>query len=455
MAAQQPGPARPAGAPGPPLTMRIRRTHWVALDYVLAAVCALIIFATLFHGAALARLPVTGWHARDWLPPVLAVCLSIPVAIRRREPVLAFAVILAACAWVLVLRGEITRGPVLPLAIVLYVVAATRSRRAALTALAASLALLTVQGVILNLAGRGAGNAVGAGLILIICWMVGYSVRQRRSYAARLQQQAMDNAITTERLRIARELHDVVAHSMTVAAVQAGFGEYVFDTDPAQARAALGNIQHVTREALSDMQRLLGVLRQDGTGQRGPAAGGQPGEDQPATPARQLQLAPAPGLADLERLVSTTAGAGVRVALTRTGDRGDVPAAIDQSAFRIVQEALTNVVKHSGASTCQVIIGYEPDSLTVEITDPGSNGVAGMPHAARADGAGHGILGMRERVSLCGGEFTAGPRPGHGFEVIAHFPLPALPQRRPVPAAQVIIAEAPPVQATALPGQAR
>jgi hypothetical protein len=135
--------------------MRIRRVHWVALDYVLAAVCALIIFGTLFHGEALARLPVTGWHARDWLPPVLAVCLSIPVAIRRREPVLALAMILAACAWVLVLRGEITRGPVLPLAIVLYVVAAARGRRAALTALAVSLALLTLQGVILSLTGRG------------------------------------------------------------------------------------------------------------------------------------------------------------------------------------------------------------------------------------------------------------------------------------------------------------
>src|SRR5207247_4604376 len=137
---------------------------------------------------------------------------------------------------------------------------------------------------------------------------------------------------------------------------------------------------------------------------------------QPAAPARQLQLAPAPGLADLERLVSTTAGAGVRAALTRTGDRRDIPAAIDQSAFRIVQEALTNVVKHSGASTCQVIIGYEPDGLTVEITDPGSGHGPGPadgaavrePHAARADGTGHGILGLRERVSLCGGEFTAG-----------------------------------------------
>jgi signal transduction histidine kinase len=256
--------------------------------------------------------------------------------------------------------------------------------------------------------------------------------------------------VTEERLRIARELHDVVAHSMTVAAVQAGFGEYVFDSDPTQARAALGNIQHVTREALSDMQRLLGVLRQEGTGQPDAAApGGEPGEEQPPAPARQLQLAPAPGLADLERLVSTTAGAGVQVALTRTGDRRDIPAAIDQSAFRIVQEALTNVVKHSGASTCQVIVGYEPDSLTVEITDPGNDGAAFRePHAVRTDGMGHGILGMRERVSLCGGEFTAGPRPGHGFEVIAHFPLPAEPQSKRAPAAE-------PIAVRALPGQAR
>jgi signal transduction histidine kinase len=184
------------------------------------------------------------------------------------------------------------------------------------------------------------------------------------------------------------------------------------------------------------------------------------------------------------------------VDLIRTGDRRDIPAAIDQSAFRIVQEALTNVVKHSGASTCQVIIGYERDGLTVEITDPGGGqdprgeaaGAAGQrgvpggrspgqalggfrgglppgqalgaggrepPHAARADGTGHGILGMRERVSLSGGEFTAGPRPGQGFEVIAHFTLPVLPQPRPVHAAEATIAEAPPVRATALPRQAR
>jgi signal transduction histidine kinase len=450
MAAQQPGPTRPAASLAPPLTMRIRRAHWVALDYVLAAVCALIIFTTLFHGAALARFPVTGWHARDWLPPLLAVCLSIPVAIRRREPVIALAMILAACAWVLVLRGELTRGPVLPLAIVLYVVAATRSRRAALTALAASLALLTVQGVILSLNGRGAGNAVGAGLILIICWMIGYSVRQRRSYAARLQQQAMHSAVTAERLRIARELHDVVAHSMTVVAVQAGFGEYVFDRQPGEARAALAAIQTVTSEALADMQRMLGALRQAGGGMAGEAAPG-PADGAAGPPVQApaaAPLAPAPGLADLDRLVARTAGAGVRVEVLRTGPARAIPAGIDLSAFRIVQEALTNVVKHSGADRCLVRIAYGTGQLCVEVTDPGQPPVPAPAAGARAPamagaaaraaagpggtgaraglapGAGHGIAGMRERVSLCGGEFAAGPLPGRGFRVTARFPLP-------------------------------
>jgi signal transduction histidine kinase len=450
MAAQQPGPARPAASLAPPLTMRIRRAHWVALDYVFAAVCALIIFTTLFHGPALARFPVTGWHARAWLPPVLAVCLSIPVAVRRREPVIALAMILAACAWVLVLRGELTRGPVLPLAIVLYAVAAARSRRAALIALAASLALLTVQGVILSLTGRGAGNAVAAGLILIICWMIGSSVRQRRSYAARLQQQAMDSAVTTERLRIARELHDVVAHSMTVVAVQAGFGEYVFDQQPGEARAALAAIQTVTSEALADMQRMLGALRQAGGGMAGEAAPGPAGGTAAprAQAAAAAPLAPAPGLADLDRLVARTAGAGVRVEVLRTGPARAIPAGIDLSAFRIVQEALTNVVKHSGADRCLVRIAYGTGQLCVEVTDPGQPPVAAAAAGARAPamagaparavagpggtgaraglapGAGHGIVGMRERVSLCGGEFAAGPLAGRGFRVTARFPLP-------------------------------
>jgi signal transduction histidine kinase len=440
----------------PPLSMRFKERAWIRVDWALAAVCALLVYGVLFKGHGIYVFPLSLWLAGEWAPPLLALVVALPVGLRRRDPVGALILALVGCTLIVAVGGEINRGPFLPLALALYMVAATRTRTVAIGALAASLALLVIQGVILSLAGRGSGPATGVALILIIAWMIGMSVQQRRSYTARVREQVATAAVTEERLRIARELHDVVAHSMTVVAVQAGFGEYVFEQEPEQARAALGNIQHVTREALSDMQRLLGVLRQDGTGQPGAGpAGGRPGAG-PA-PARQLQLAPAPGLADLERLVSTTAGAGVRVALTRTGDRRDIPAVIDQSAFRIVQEALTNVVKHSGASTCQVIIGYERDGLTVEITDPGGDPAAARePHAARADGTGHGILGMRERVSLSGGEFTAGPRPGQGFEVIAHFPLPAPARPRPVPAGPTAAVPAvEPVAVRAVPGQAR
>jgi signal transduction histidine kinase len=450
---------RPPGraGPGPPLTMRLRRIHWVTLDYVTAAVCAAIIFGLLYRGKGVSELPFAAAYVRDWLPPVLAVGLSIPVAIRRRDPVFSLALVLVGCAAVLWLDGRITRGPLLPLALVLFLVAATRSRRAALAALAASLALCAVQGLILSVEGIGAGNAVSAGLILIIVWMVGYSVGQRRAYAARLRQQATDNAVTAERLRIARELHDVVAHSMTVVAVQAGFGEYVFDRQPAQARAALGAIQTVTGEALADMQRMLGALRQASSagGTPGPAAPGGRAQIPAAAPAplAAAPLAPAPGLADLDRLVAGTAGVGVRVEVVRTGQARTIPAGIDLAAFRIVQEALTNVVKHSGADRCLVRIAYGAGDLRVEITDPGpppgafaqaagarAVALAGAPApsgAGRAGPAGgdtgaglalggHGIAGMCERVGLYGGEMEAGLQPGGGFRVAARFPLPAV-----------------------------
>jgi signal transduction histidine kinase len=433
----------------PPLSMRFNDRAWTRVDWALAAFCAFLVYATMIKGRGIHDFPVSLVPTGFWAPPLLALLVAVPVGLRRRDPVGAFLLALVGCVLIIATGGQISRGAFLALALVLFTVAATRTRTVAVVSLAASLVLLVVEGFILSAAGTGSGPATGVALILIIAWILGVSAQQRRAYTARMREQVATAAVTEERLRIARELHDVVAHSMTVAAVQAGFGEYVFDTEPAQARAALGNIQHVTREALSDMQRLLGVLRQDGTGQTGAeAADGQPGEGQEPGLARPLQLAPAPGLADLERLVSTTAGAGVRVALTRTGAHRDIQAAIDQAAFRIVQEALTNVVKHSGASTCQVIVGYEPDSLTVEITDPGGAGTAGRGQHA-ADGTGHGILGMRERVTLCGGEFTAGPRPGHGFEVIAHFPLPAAsqPQRAPTTVE--------PIAVRALPGQAR
>ena len=415
--------AQPGGAPErPPLSTRLPERFWVRLDWAVAAVCAVIVYAAMLPGSRIYSLPAYLGPPGRWIAPVLALGLAVPVVIRRTDPVRALILALAGCTVVLALGGEINRGPFLPLALVLFTVAATRGRAVAITALACSLALLVAQGIVLSQIGRGSGPATGVALGLIIAWMTGFIVLQRRSYAARVHEQIASTAVTEERLRIARELHDVVAHSMTVVAVQAGFSEYVFERDPGEARAALGAIQRVTREALADMQRLLGVLRQ---GEAGPGAALQDGTGQGGRRDAPLRLAPAPGLADLDRLVATTAGAGVKVELASAGDRPGIPAAIDQSAFRIVQEALTNVVKHSGADSCRVDIGCHGGDLCVEITDPGGPVRLAVPPNGNggAGGTGHGLIGMRERVSLCGGEFTAGPLPGQGFRVAARFPL--------------------------------
>jgi hypothetical protein len=290
--------------------MRFKERAWTRVDWALAVICALLVYGTMVKDRVVHSFPVSFVSAGSWAPALLlALLVAAPVGLRRRDPVGAFLLALVGSVLIITAGGEISRGAFLPLAFVLFTVAATRTRTVAVVSLAAAMVLLVVQGVILSAIGTGSGPATGVALILIIAWILGVSAQQRRAYTARMREQAATAAVTEERLRIARDLHDVVAHSMTVAAVQAGFGEYVFDSDPTQARAALGNIQHVTREALSDMQRLLGVLRQEGTGQPDAAAPrGEPGEEQPPAPARQLQLAPAPGLADLERLVSTTAG---------------------------------------------------------------------------------------------------------------------------------------------------
>ena len=456
----------------------------------------MLIFGVLWHSADGARALL---FPRGALLAVLALGLSVPVAIRRRVPVRSLVIVLAGCLVTLVVGGEITRGPFLPLAVVLYLVASTCRRGIALAGLAGSLALLIAQGVVLHFDGTGSGNATGAALVLTIFWMVGYLVQQRRTHIAHVRDRAASDAVTRERLRIARELHDVVAHSMTVVTVQAGFGEYVFDSQPDEARAALGAIQAVSREALGEMQRMLCVLRQtdgdiaaadaeltarepaaagltvNGTPATGPAAVAGSATDGTSVPADPLRaprfrpaapLAPAPGLANLDRLVERTAGAGVTVIVERIGEPRSLPASLDLSAFRIVQESLTNVVKHSGADRCHVVLEYSPDSLLIEVTDPGAgvpSGVgaparvpvaasapagagtpagagpavtSGPPRAGAAvrplartgsgpDRAGHGIIGMRERVSLCGGELHAMPRPDGGFVVRARLPLSA------------------------------
>ena len=406
----------------------------------------------------------------------------VAVGMRRRRPAFMLGVLLAGSVIVTMLTGPETGALTyfLPVAYVLYLVAATyEHRRAAARVLIAVFATLLADAVLLRLTGGDTvpdGGLVSAALCVIIAWFTGYIVRQRRRYALRLQDEAASKAVAEERLRIARELHDVVAHSMSVIAVQAGYGQYVIDTQPADARDALGAIQATSREALDEMRRMLSALRQaDETDQRevaaraarGPGAGadvGDPAGDAardaagdagpaPKAPGGSAPLSPAPGLADLDRLVSRTASAGVRVDVTRCGQPRNLPASIDLSAYRIVQEALTNVVKHARTSSCRVLIGYGQDELILEVTDngaglpamagagvpgkqpgpgrrgPGRRRPSGEPGGASCPrdvaGSGHGIIGMRERVSLLGGEFSAGPLPGYGFQVSAHIPLPA------------------------------
>jgi signal transduction histidine kinase len=243
-------------------------------------------------------------------------------------------------------------------------------------------------------------------------WLAGWTLRRRRARWAELQARAerlerereeeARRAVAEERLRIARELHDVIAHSMSVIAVQSAVGNHVIDSQPAEARQALAAIEATSRSALNEMRRLLGVLRQEG---------------EPSG-----SLTPAPGLADLATLVTQVQDAGLKVWINLDGQREPVPPGIDLSAYRIVQEALTNVIKHSGSGAANVTISYRPDSVTVEITDPGPEAPAARVPAQRT-GSGHGIIGMRERVAVFGGEFDAGPRPEGGFRVRARFPI--------------------------------
>jgi signal transduction histidine kinase len=475
----------PAARQRPPLTKRLKPRHWTALDYVVGAVFGLILFATIRHSLVAAIEAPYGFVpfrpvSLTWpLVLLLVFAAVIAVAIRRRRPALMLGVLLAGSVVVTTLTGPENGGVVtyfLPVGYVLYLVAATyEHRQAAARVLIAVFATLATDTVLLYLTGGGYlghGGMVSVALCVIIAWFTGYIVRQRRRYALGLQDEAASKAVAEERLRIARELHDVVAHSMSVIAVQAGYGQYVIDTQPADARNALGAIQATSREALDEMRRMLGALRQaDESDQRevaaragsGPAAGAEAGDpvrglaggpagDAPGrVGAGAAPLSPAPGLADVDRLISRTASAGVRVDVTRCGQPRDLPASIDLSAYRIVQEALTNVVKHARTSSCRVLIGYAQDELILEVTDNGAGlramAGAGMPgnslalvgggpvplaessrpgwSAPDVGGSGHGIIGMRERVSLLGGEFSAGPLPGYGFQVSAHIPLPA------------------------------
>jgi signal transduction histidine kinase len=244
------------------------------------------------------------------------------------------------------------------------------------------------------------------GLAMATALLVGDHVRSRRDYltavearAARLErerEQTRQLATEQERTRIARELHDVVAHHVSAIAIQAGSARAIRGRDPVGAAEALDPIEAAARQALTELSRLLGVLR------RGAAA---PRE-------------PEPGLDQLDRLLDQARRAGHHVDLVVSGDRRPLPSGLELSAYRIVQEAMTNVLKHARGAAVEVRLGFAGRELSIEVTDGG-----GVAVAPAADGHGHGLIGMRERVAVFGGRLDAGPAPGGGFRVAASLPV--------------------------------
>jgi signal transduction histidine kinase len=335
----------------------------------------------------------------------LGVVHCSALAFRRKWPVgVIGAMIATGLVYTLAGFPPVGLGPAIVAAV--YSVAAYRPRRQSVPATAlASLAMA----IALVPTSMGVDTAVGNALVFGVAWLVGDRQRQAQTQATaerrraeeleRTREELARRAVLDERLRIARELHDVVAHAMSVIVVQAGTGRVVIDDEPDKARAALASIETTSRTALGELRRLLTVLRAD---------------DEQAQP-----LLPSPGLSDLDSLVATTVAAGLPVEVRVEGHRPALPAGIDLAAYRIVQEALTNVRRHARASKATVVVAYEREELRIDVADDGR----GPAPDERRDGTGQGLVGMRERAALYGGTLRAGPGPTGGFVVSLRIPL--------------------------------
>lgn len=344
-------------------------------------------------------------------PTPLGLAVSVvggaALALRRRAPLLTVAVTGAATLTYLALGLLI---PPMALIIAAYTAGRLGARPASLWVVGATLLLaLPVLAFVGLLQASNTLVAIGAAYIL------GDRQRTRRNYlagledrAARLEREREDRdrlAVAAERARIARELHDVVAHSVSVMVVQAGAARHNLTRDPARASEAIAEVEATGRRSLAEMRRLLGVLRVEGG---------------------EVALSPQPGLDDLEELVAHFADAGLPVRLQREGDGlpHALPPGVNLSLYRILQEALTNALKHAAASRVLVRLRCTIDEVTVSVEDDGRGAEAGVMAAA----GGHGLVGMRERAALLGGHLALGPRPEGGFSVVLTLPLEPAPR---------------------------
>jgi signal transduction histidine kinase len=369
-----------------------------ALDFaIVVAVAATTEWAVWTSGA------VAG---PKWLTSALPLLLALPLWWRRRTPLLAATLVLAGMVTQSVASGDSAEGfeLILAVAVAAYSVAAYSTRNRALLGLAAFAAGYTVYALEDHNIQSGRTSELWAGaffaVALLAAWLIGIFVHGGRERAA-LQtlaaehQRAASVAVAEERSRLARELHDIVSHNLSVVVLQAGGARAQGHEAPNST--ALEKIERSSREALVEMRRLLGVLRE--------------GDE-------QSSLAPQPGIAQLEALAATMRAAGLPVDLALEGGHDDLPPALELSVYRIVQEALTNTLKHAGATCAHVRIRRDHDAVTVDVVD---NGAGAANDNARSTG--HGLVGMRERVALFGGELRTATRPEGGFSVHARLPL--------------------------------
>ncbi|MDL4813941.1 sensor histidine kinase [Actinomadura opuntiae] len=374
--------------PPSPFARRIGRRRLIRADAAVAVLYTL--FLLLFSGG----------HEASALLAVPVICaMGLPLAFRRVRPVPVFGAVLAASALALVLDLPWDFFAAAAYALYPLALALPRRRWIPTHAIGVLSAIVIFGGALIgpkNWHAEQLGRLLLGLGVLGASWALGRAVRDRRAYTAQSARRLAETAVGEERLRIARELHDIVAHSMSLIAVKAGVAVHVAEARPQEALDALRVIESTSRGTLAEMRHLLGVLRAD-----------EPGAVPP----------PAPGLASLPGLVERAAMACVHVDLDVRA--GELPEGVALSAYRIVQEAVTNVVKHAAPARCRVLVEAGGGRVRIEVDDdgPGERVLPGAP--------GHGLIGMRERVMMYGGDFTAGPRPEGGFAVAAAFPYEA------------------------------
>jgi len=331
--------------------------------------------------------------------PAAAVCevvLGASLAWRRLFP-LAVMTIAAVAGTAEALAKVPLQEPLVPLLVYVIVVYSLVTYAPTERALAG--AVIGLAGLALQTASqhKGLGNFAFGVVFLVAAWVVGGTIRKRTAHAERLereQEQLAGHAAEEERRRIARELHDVISHGLGVVVLQAGAAEQMLERDPERAREALRAIRATGQEAIAELGTLLAVVRGEVESSREPQ----------------------PMLADLERLLAANRDAGLHVELQVRGERRDLPAPIELSVYRIVQEGLTNARKHAGPAKTRVVLDFQPDALEVQVEDDG----AGTPDG---HGSRRGLIGVRERVAIFGGRYEAGPRTEGGWRLRAVLPL--------------------------------